>query len=50
MLFSFFDKFNILPPFTYEKVEKRNKIGTILIEHIIITTIKGEKTNEKTKN
>ena len=41
---------NNLPPFAYEKVEKRNKIGTILIEHIIITTIKGEKTNEKTKN
>lgn len=33
MLFSFFDWFNILPPFTYEKVEIMLKIGTILIEH-----------------
>ena len=39
MLFSFFDWFNILPPFTYEKVEKWNKIGTILMRDVLRTLI-----------
>ena len=39
MLLSFFDWFNILPPFTYEKVEKWNKIGTILMRDVLWTLI-----------
>ena len=40
MLFSFFfDQFNILPPFTYEKVEITLKIRTILIEHLSLIHI-----------